>query len=267
MYPHVLRMIPADDAQVEAILQVVKTLGGEYVQVVYVEKEYGESAAKLLKSSAKKYNICIAQDIKVEQDGDFYKYYEMIRQKHHAKIVILFLHHPILLKLMQTLTGEMQAGTYQFIASDGWGKHKDMLDVALADGVISVALEIKNVDGLIPYIQNKTLPPYHKDIWLEQYLQKKYECYFDFSFDKTYEKLCTNHSISQKVTEFSGDYWSNFATTSILALLMGSAELYRKRCRRNNGLCPGFTSDLDALVNEVKNISMDVLGNGKRKVS
>lgn len=68
------------------------------------------------------------------------------------------------------------------------------------------------------------------------------------------------------MTEFSGDYWSNFATTSILALLMGSAELYRKRCRRNNGLCPGFTSDLDALVNEVKNISMDVLGNGKRKL-
>ena len=271
-YPFFLRVVPSDTIQVQAILHILRNLSVEYmyVQVLYAEKDYGEAALESLNMEAPKYNICIAQSLKIQQNDNYFKYYDEIVKYPNAKMIILFLHHQILVGLMRDLTDKMRVGAYHFIASDGWGRHKDLLDNKLAFGAITIALEMKDIDGLIPYIQNQTIAAYHHDFWREEYLQDHQDCYYDWSFDKTYTSRCPNHTMPPSI-DFPRDGWGNFATLSVLALLKGSAEFYSHHCTNSEvGLCEDFTQDLltkDGLVETIKHISMDITGQGETRVS
>ena len=234
--------------------------------MLYAEKDYGEAALEILKDEAPKHDICIKQSIKVEKDANYIQYYDLIEKEPHAKVVILFLHHQFLEPLMKELNQKMKVGAYHFIASDGWGRHKDLLDNNIAFGTITVAIEMREVDGLVPFIQSQEISADHQDIWREQYLQDHQKCYYSWSYDKTYTKPCPDPTGTPNI-DFPRDDWANFATLSVLALLKGSAEFYGDHCPSATGLCEDFVRKVDSLVGKIKNVAIDTTGQGATPVS
>ena len=246
----------------------MKLLDAQFVQVLYAEKDYGEAALEILKRDASEHNICIKQSRKVEKESDdnYNQYYDWIQKEPNAKVVILFLHHQFLVPLMKDLNNKLNVGKYHFIASDGWGRHKDMLDHNIALGTITVSIEMNKIDGLVPFVQNLGISVDRHDIWREQYLQEQQNCYYDWSFDKRYPKRCPDKDDTPKI-DVPRDDWGNFATLSVLSLLKGSAEFYGKHCPNAPGLCNEFSLRVDDLVRNIKGVSFDTTGQGSKRVS
>ena len=267
-YPYFMRIVTPDNVQAEAILEVVKSLRGEYIQVVYNEGAYGIGGRDSVISSARSRRICIAQSIEVKESDRYYKYYELIRRKPHAKIVIIFLNSHVLENFIRDLNGQMAKGEFQFIGSEAWGKHSDMLKYGITKGALTVTLEMDAIRGLTSYIQNKLPNKYQSNPWLEQYIQNKQDCYYHWSYDKTFARECTDDILPPaEKGQFQTDSWCVFATTSIVALLMGSAEFFAKSCGNAAKLCQNFVDNPSDLVEEMKKISMDILGTGDIQVS
>ena len=269
MYPYFMRIVTKDDEQAEAMMQIVKALHGEYIQVLHSYCPCGVSGIHTLTAAARKHGVCIAQDIEVKLNENYFEYYDLIRRKPHAKLVIVYLNSQILTNFMRDLNKNMQKGEFQFIGATSWGTNTDLLQFSIAKGAVSVSLTMDAIDNLTSFIQNKVPNKDEFNPWLEQYIQTKQGCHFDWSYDKTFSRQCTADNLppAEKHGQFKTDAWCTFASTSVLSLLMGSAEFYAKSCGTSAKLCEDFIDNPSGLVEELKKISMDIYGTGNIKVN
>ena len=250
------------------MMEVIKAIQGEYVQVVYNECSCGSARKNSITEMARKHGICVAQFIEVKQKDGYFEFYEILRKKPHARLVIIFLNNHILPYFMKDLNEMMQRGEFQFLGSEAWGGNYDLLKYDIVKGALSVTMQLEEVRGLRAYIQQKVPNKRQYNPWLEEYLQKRQDCYFDWSFDKTFSRRCTAITLPPAETDtFKTDSWCNFATNTMLALLKGSAEFYKNTCgTSSDNLCHEFVSNPTGLYEEVKKVSMDISGTGAIKV-
>lgn len=262
-YPYFMRIVTPDNVQAEAMMEVVKSLKGEYIQVVHNEGSYGIGGRDSVTSSAKSRGICIAQYIEVKESDRYYEYYDLIRREPHAKIVIIFLNSHVLAGFMRDLNEQMTELEFQFIGSEAWGKNVEYLQYPITKGALTVTLEMDGIRGLTTFIQEKVPEKDTSDIWLEQYIQNRQNCYFEWSYDKVLSRQCTDDILPPaEKANFHTDSWCNFAATALLSLLMGSADLFAKSCGNSAKLCQEFMNNPSDLVEEMKKISMDLYGTG-----
>ena len=193
----------------------------------------------------------------------------MLRRKPHAKLIIIFLSPHILPNFMRDLNDQMTQGEFQFLGSEAWAGNYDLLQYGIVKGALCVTMQLEEVRGLRAYIQQKIPDKHQYNPWLEEYLQKRQNCYFDWSYDKMFPRQCTDDILppAEKDT-FKTDPWCNFATNSLLALLIGSAEVYKKTCSSSSeSLCQEFIGNPAGLYEEMKKVSMDISGTGFIKVT
>ena len=268
-YPYFLRIVTPDNVQAEAMMEVVKALRGEYIQIVYNEGAYGVGGRDSVIASAKARGICVAQIIEVQETDIYYIYYELIRRKPHAKIVITFLNSHVVGDFMKDLNDLMTNGEFQFIGSEAWGKNVDLLQYDITKGALTVTLEMDPIRGLTSFVQEQLPKKNNADHpWLQQYVQKRHDCYFNWSYDKTFSEDCADDILSgAENNQFHTDSWCEFATTAVFSLLMGSAEFFSKSCGNTATLCQVFVDNPDELVAEMHQISMDIYGTGEIQVS
>lgn len=266
-YPYFMRIVGSDRVQAEAMIEVVKAMKGEYIQIVYNECFCGIVRKDSLEEMAKKHGVCVAQYVEVKEKDSYFEYYELIRRKPHAKLVIIFLSSHILSNFMRDLNEQMPKGEFQFLGSETWGKNFDLLKYDIIKGALCVTMELEEIKGLRSYIRDKVPDRNIYDPWLEQYIQKRQDCYFDWSYDKTASRKCTEDILPPAEKHFFQiDSWCAFATNSLLALLKGSAEFFAKSCGNSALLCQEFTEKPYGLYDEMKKMLMDVTGTGPVKL-
>lgn len=70
------------------------------------------------------------------------------------------------------------------------------------------------------------MPDYNtSNPWLEQYIQVRQDCYFDWSYDKTFSRKCTDDILPVNQLDFQSDPWCIFAFNTMLSLLKGMCVL------------------------------------------
>ncbi|XP_029678417.1 metabotropic glutamate receptor 7-like, partial [Formica exsecta] len=87
------RVVPPDNFQAQAIVEVIHLLGWKYVSTVAVEGEYGEKGIASFIALAGEYNICVAVSEKILRNArteDFDRIIERLSSKHNARGVIIF---------------------------------------------------------------------------------------------------------------------------------------------------------------------------------
>ena len=188
MYPYFMRIVSSDGVQAEAMMEVVKAIKGEYVQIVYNECSCGTARKNSIAEMARKRGICVAQYINVKEQDTYFEFYELLRRKPHAKLVIIFLNPHILTNFMRDLNEQMTTGEFQFLGSEAWGGNYDLLQYGIVKGALSVTMQLEEVRGLRTYIQQKIPNKHQYNPWLEEYLQKRQNCYFDWSYDKMFPR-------------------------------------------------------------------------------
>ncbi|KAJ8682401.1 hypothetical protein QAD02_018193 [Eretmocerus hayati] len=87
------RVVPPDNFQAQAMVEVIRRLGWKYVSTVAVEGDYGEKGIASFSKLSGNYNICVAVSEKIMRNSrpeDFERIVESLDSKRNARGVVLF---------------------------------------------------------------------------------------------------------------------------------------------------------------------------------
>lgn len=129
-------------------------LGGEYIQLVFSEGGYGEGFRDCVRAAAVEAGVCVAQTIQVKESDTYYGYFEILRQKPHAKIVLVLLRSHVVGPFLHDVNEDMKRGEFQFIGSEAWGKNKEVLKYDITQGAIITAVEMDTERDLEYFIKS-----------------------------------------------------------------------------------------------------------------
>ena len=239
-HKYFMRVVPPDNEQANAMVRILEELEVNFVQVLYSEGAYGEGGMSSVRSVLKSRGICIIQETKVPERDSYHGYDDDLRREPHAKVVIVFLRSHVAVPLMKTLTANIERGEFVFIGSEAWGKNQDMLvndNEQTLLGSYTIVLEFAHDNELLSKVHKIHPQSYAENPWTEQYLQSRWECHYNKSYNKTHVSLCED-SYSSRTTL---DPWTSPAYFSGLAMLIGAGSFHRSVCGSNSTvLCSDY---------------------------
>lgn len=250
-FPYFMRVVTPDDAQAKAMIEIVKRIDADYIQIVYSAGAYGEAGRDKVKEAAEANKICVVQSIVVNEDDSSYQFYDKLRLFAQAKVVIAFLYPSDLKSFVAALTTQMKRGEFLFIGSESWARDTSVLaedknQVIL--GSMTVSLEMYQDATLRNHVQKIKSKPYHVDPWAQMFIQAKRNCYFDLSFDKTQATNCTSSNDYSIDPDFTLDTYDTQAYVSAISLLTGADLFLKDKCGPSvKKLCKDFTSNIKGI--------------------
>ncbi|XP_013414979.1 metabotropic glutamate receptor [Lingula anatina] len=216
------------------MVDILNKFGWTYVSVLYVDSDYGETAAKTVRKLTKDFGICIAVDRVVSdsfQQSDWDLTVSMLLNARNARAVLLIMHISPAIELFKAVKRADAMGVFQWIGSDGVSVGiADLGDSAdAAEGILTIrpgfdyAREFNTwFKGLHPAIRSDN--PYFMEHW---------ELYFDCSWTNgTGKPTCDEDN---RMTEANGFAPMSFATLVIDTTLVFAHALHSLIEER----CPG----------------------------
>ncbi|XP_016391287.1 metabotropic glutamate receptor 7-like, partial [Sinocyclocheilus rhinocerous] len=124
-YDFFSRVVPPDSFQAQAMVDIVKSMGWNYVSTVASEGSYGEKGVEaFMQISREAGGICIAQSLKIPHDhkqADFDKIIRQLLETRHARAVIIFAYDEDIRGILNASKRADQVGHFLWIGSDSWG--------------------------------------------------------------------------------------------------------------------------------------------------
>ncbi|KAL4228850.1 Metabotropic glutamate receptor 3 [Mactra antiquata] len=260
-YPYFTRVVTPDDAQAKAMVEIMKKLDVTYAQIIYSSGAYGEDGKNKVKELSKQNDICIINEIEIADDSNPSALFEKLRLHSHARLVIAFLYPHDVKSHFEALTNQMEKGEFIFIGSEAWARNAAVLQADTNHvllGSLTVSLEIYQDKELRHHIQNIKPLPYRENPWAQMYVQTKFDCYFNHSFDKSKSKHCDDEDISSTSVL---DTYDTPAYICAQSLLIGANNFLKQACGSGvKSICSYYTPD--GLVNEMLKVKLDLEGRG-----
>lgn len=240
-FPYFMRVVTPDDAQANLMVEIMLKLNVTYAQIVYSAGPYGEDGFKKVTEIAQTKGICIIQGIRLNEGDNVYGIYESLRKHAHAKVVLFFLQVEAVVRLAQAMLEKMQEGEFVFIGSETWARLPEILKADVDKkllGSFTISLEMYQDKGLETHLQTLTPQPFSENPWVTMYLQKKMECYFDLSFDKSQAKSCEN---SGETPDLVLDTFDTIVYVATMTLLKGAGAFLKQTCGSDDrSICKDF---------------------------
>ena len=192
VYPYFLRVPSADARQAETILRLVQRLGGNFIQILYSESEYGESGRDLLIDliGTSSFDLCVAQSISISRYSDRAGILSKMREFPLAKIVVLFLgsfEFEYMIETLNTIT----KNEFVFIGSEGVGTRYNISEYTNLVGTLTITSQLTINEKLTDHMKELLPNGSNVDPWIRPYMESVFDCYFQWSFNKTSNKLCS----------------------------------------------------------------------------
>ncbi|XP_020279613.1 metabotropic glutamate receptor 8-like isoform X2 [Pseudomyrmex gracilis] len=141
------RVVPPDNFQAQAMVEVISMMGWKYVSTVAVEGDYGEKGIATFTALATAYQICVATYQKIMRNSrtDFDAIIQHLLSK-NARAVVLFVDEDNVRKLLQATIRANRTGYFLWVGSDSWGAkvHPVRDQEYTAEGAITI-LPYRNV--------------------------------------------------------------------------------------------------------------------------
>ncbi|XP_065350296.1 metabotropic glutamate receptor 3-like isoform X1 [Cloeon dipterum] len=200
------RVVPPDNFQAQAMVEVVRELGWKYVSTVAVEGDYGEKGIQSFIEIAASSGICIAVSEKILRNAkteDFDKIVERLVQKANARGVIMFVDEDNTRKLLSATVRANKTGHFTWFGSDSWGAkvHPVKEQEWAAESAITVLPRRTAIEGFDEYyrslrprldreaytnttklakVGNKLVNS--RNIWFREFWSQHHKCSFNDSF-------------------------------------------------------------------------------------
>uniref|UniRef100_A0A3B4BA53 G-protein coupled receptors family 3 profile domain-containing protein n=1 Tax=Periophthalmus magnuspinnatus TaxID=409849 RepID=A0A3B4BA53_9GOBI len=152
-YEFFSRVVPPDSYQAQAMVDIVKAMGWNYVSTLASEGNYGESGVDaFLQISREAGGLCIAQSIKIPREprpGEFEKIIKRLMETSNARGVIIFANEDDIKRVLQAAKKANLTGHFLFVGSDSWGAKiapiQDQEEVA--EGAVTILPKRASIDG------------------------------------------------------------------------------------------------------------------------
>uniref|UniRef100_A0A8C6WR11 Glutamate receptor, metabotropic 6a n=1 Tax=Neogobius melanostomus TaxID=47308 RepID=A0A8C6WR11_9GOBI len=123
-YDFFSRVVPPDSYQAQAMLDIVKALGWNYVSTLASEGNYGESGVDAFMQISREAGVCIAQSVKIPREptaGEFDKLIKRLMDTSNARGVIIFANEDDIKRVLEAAERANLTGHFLFVGSDSWG--------------------------------------------------------------------------------------------------------------------------------------------------
>ena len=189
VFPYFLRIPSADDKLVNTMINIVKTLQGNYIQILYSESKYGGERRALIKDKLSTETICIANEIRVSTMSDVATIIDELRKEPDAKMVLVLLSSSEVDIILQPLNQGINNDEFMFIASEGWGELDMSTYQNLVGTVVITTKPIKDT-GLRTHLFKLNPDDEDANPWLRGYVERVFDCYYKWSYNKTAPRPC-----------------------------------------------------------------------------
>ena len=131
---HLLRTIPSDNLQANAMVDLISHFGWEYVGVIFSDNEYEKSGSDAFIGVAMEHSICIEFQIAIsssKMSGDHETIVRAVENLLNSKtfIVVIFADEDTVLALFEELNRTNSTSKFVWIASDEWASATSVRDM------------------------------------------------------------------------------------------------------------------------------------------
>lgn len=265
LYPYFLRTPSSDSSQARAMLQLVKELEANFIQIVYSANAYGEGGRDLIINLAKNMDICVGQTTNVtlfSKPGDIVA---SIRNVPEARIVVMFTGSSETEILVPFFNALLTKNEFLFIGSDGWGTRINLKQKNNLIGTITLAAELGINTQFGAYLKTLNSSKSNSDYWIRPYLENYFGCYYQWNYNKTSGTKCSgNERLDELTTNYTIEVWTQFAERAVVSLLQGARQALDKYCNNSARICDNFRKNTQGFVDILKNQTWKVSGQTTR---
>ncbi|KTG44586.1 hypothetical protein cypCar_00000616 [Cyprinus carpio] len=181
-YDFFSRVVPPDSFQAQAMVDIVKAMGWNYVSTLASEGNYGESGVDaFIQISREAGGLCIAQTIKIPREprpGEFDKIIKRLMETSNARGVIIFANEDDIKRVLEAAKKANLTGHFLFVGSDSWGaKNSPILNLEdVAEGAVTILPKRASIDGFDQYFTTRSLENNRRNIWFAEFWEDDFKC-------------------------------------------------------------------------------------------
>ncbi|KAM4041787.1 G-protein coupled receptor family C group 6 member A-like isoform 2-T3 [Anomaloglossus baeobatrachus] len=203
-FPSFLRTIPSDKYQTEAMVQLIKKFGWNWVGVIATDDDYGNSASLSLSFLFKQNGICTAFSKTIPATVDHIHFNDTLNDtmneliKNTTNVVVVFLRTSVVSKLFNLVIAQNVSKTW--LASDIWVNLRGISSIPnihKIGTVIGLTFKSVTVPGFSQYLKNLKPP---KNGSTNEFLQEYKELRFNCT-KRPEQQKCMNSSSANCVSD------------------------------------------------------------------
>uniref|UniRef100_A0A8C9WPS7 Glutamate metabotropic receptor 7 n=1 Tax=Scleropages formosus TaxID=113540 RepID=A0A8C9WPS7_SCLFO len=244
-YDFFSRVVPPDSFQAQAMVDIVKAMGWNYVSTVASEGSYGEKGVEaFMQISRETGGICIAQSLKIPHEhtqADFDKIIKHLLDTRHARAVILFASDEDIRGILNASKRANQVGHFLWIGSDSWGaKHSPIHQLEdAAVGAITILPKRATIEGFDVYFTSRTLENNRRNVWFAEYWEENFNCKLMSSSKKEdTSRKCTGQERIGIDSKYEQEGKVQFVIDAVYAMAHALHNMQKDLCPEYAGICP-----------------------------
>ncbi|XP_060127350.1 metabotropic glutamate receptor 7 isoform X2 [Zootoca vivipara] len=247
-YDFFSRVVPPDSFQAQAMVDIVRALGWNYVSTLASEGSYGEKGMEsFIQISRESGNLCIAQSLKIPQDRkdktyEFDKIIKLLLDTPRARAIIVFAYDEDIKHILAAAKRADQVGHFLWVASDTWGSKINPViqQEDVAEGAITILPKRATIEGFDTYFTSRTLENNRRNVWFAEYWEENFNCKLTISGSKKEDtdRKCTGQERIGKDSHYEQEGRVQFVIDAVYAMAHALHQMNKDLCSEYSGVCP-----------------------------
>ncbi|XP_026220305.1 uncharacterized protein LOC113165072 [Anabas testudineus] len=176
-YPSFFRTIPSDHFQADALAKLVKQFGWTWIGAVRSDSDYGNNGMATFLNAAQKQGICVEYSesfSRTHPRSRIQRVADVIRRS-TATVLVAFLGLGEMSLLMEELSRE-PSPPRQWIGSEAWMTHRDMLKFTFCAGAIGFGIPRSVIPGLRDFLLDLSPTKVAASPILSEFWEEAFNC-------------------------------------------------------------------------------------------
>ncbi|XP_059805541.1 glutamate receptor, metabotropic 6a [Hypanus sabinus] len=244
-YDFFSRVVPPDSYQAQAMVDIVKALGWNYVSTIASEGNYGESGVEAFAQISREAGgLCIAQSLKIPREprpGEFQKIIGRLMETPNARGIIIFANEDDIKRVLEAARLANLTGHFLWVGSDSWGaKASPVLhEEEVAEGAITILPKRASIDGFDQYFTSRSLQNNRRNIWFAEFWEEDFGCKLNPSGPQKEPpfRKCTGQEQIGRDSPYEQEGKVQFVIDAVYAMAHALHAMQRDLCPGMEGLC------------------------------
>ncbi|KAM3618436.1 uncharacterized protein V6R79_020308 [Siganus canaliculatus] len=244
-YDFFSRVVPPDSYQAQAMLDIVKAMGWNYVSTLASEGNYGESGIDaFMQISREAGGVCIAQSVKIPREptaGEFDKIIKRLMETSNARGVIIFANEDDIKRVLEAAKRANLTGHFLFVGSDSWGaKSSPITELEdVAEGAVTILPKRASIEGFDQYFTSRSLENNRRNIWFNEFWEDDFRCKLTrpgVKLDPD-KKKCTGEERIGRESSYEQEGKVQFVIDAVYAVAYALHTMHLDLCPGSPGVC------------------------------
>uniref|UniRef100_A0A671TD61 Metabotropic glutamate receptor 6-like n=1 Tax=Sinocyclocheilus anshuiensis TaxID=1608454 RepID=A0A671TD61_9TELE len=229
-YDFFSRVMPPDSFQAQAMVDIVKAMGWNYVSTLASEGNYGESGVD-----------AFVQISREPRPGEFDKIIKRLMETSNARGVIIFANEDDIKRVLEAAKKANLTGHFLFVGSDSWGaKNSPILNLEdVAEGAVTILPKRASIDGFDQYFTTRSLENNRRNIWFAEFWEDDFKCKLTRPGIRGNSGLrkCTGEERISRDSAYEQEGKVQFVIDAVYAMAHALHSMHIDLCLGSMGVC------------------------------